>query len=208
MNGGKALSFCLILWTLSNCEMEDFIKKIRSVYPLSDKALNLFMENMERVSFSKGSLLITEGTIEQYTYLIVKGFARGFFYKDGRDITIWFASQGMTLLSMNAYMNASAGYENIELLEDCELLKISNDVLNRLFEENIEVANWGRRMSDVVVLNLEKLFMERYFLSAAERYHLLVERNPEILQRSPLRHIASYLGISQVSLSRIRAGIQ
>jgi len=50
--------------------------------------------------------------------------------------------------------------------------------------------------------------MERCFISASERYHLLIEQEPEILQKVPLRHIASYLGISQVSLSRIRAGIQ
>ena len=112
------------------------------------------------------------------------------------------------ILSMNGYMYSSAGYENVELLEECDLLKISNRVLNQLFEENTELANWGRRMSDIAVMRLEKLFMERYFMSAAARYHLLVEREPEILQKVPLRHIASFLGISQVSLSRIRAGVQ
>ena len=109
---------------------------------------------------------------------------------------------------MNGFMFGSAGYENIELLEECDLLKISNDALNRLFDRNIELANWGRRMSDQIILELEKLIMERCFISASERYHLLIEQEPEILQKVPLRHIASYLGISQVSLSRIRAGIQ
>lgn len=63
-------------------------------------------------------------------------------------------------------------------------------------------------MSDVVVLKLERLFMERNFMPAGRRYHSLVEHEPEILKKVPLRHIASYLGISQVSLSRIRAGVQ
>ena len=114
----------------------------------------------------------------------------------------------MSLLSMNGYMFSTAGYENVELLEECDLLKISNETLNCLFDSNIELANWGRRMSDGIILKFEKLFMERYFMSASERYHLLVEREPEILKKVPLRHIASFLGISQVSLSRIRAGIQ
>ena len=105
-------------------------------------------------------------------------------------------------------MFSTAGYENVELLEECDLLKISNETLNRLFDSNIELANWGRRMSDGIILKFEKLFMERYFMSASERYHLLIEREPEILKKVPLRHIASFLGISQVSLSRIRAGIQ
>lgn len=187
--------------------MKDFIEKIRKVYPLSDEALSLFIAETERVSFPKGHLLIRSDVKEKYSYFIIKGYARGFFYKEDRDVTIWFASSGMSLLSMNGYMFGSAGYENIELLESCDLLKISNDALNRLFDRNIELANWGRRMSDQIILELEKLIMERCFISASERYHLLIEQEPEILQKVPLRHIASYLGISQVSLSRIRAGV-
>ena len=93
-------------------------------------------------------------------------------------------------------------------MEDCDLLKISNETLNRLFDSNTELANWGRRMSDGVILKLERLFMERYYRSANERYNLLLEREPEIFRKVPLKHIASFLGISQVSLSRIRAGVQ
>lgn len=151
---------------------------------------------------------MTAGKVECYTYFIITGLARGFFYQDGKDITIWFASPGMALLSMNTYMYDKAGYENIELLEDCELLRIGNEELNDLFENSAELANWGRRMSDVAILKLEKMFMERNFMPAAQRYHSLVKNEPEILQKVPLRHIASYLGISQVSLSRIRAGVQ
>lgn len=189
--------------------MEEFIRTIRGVYELSDVAVKILVENTEKMVLPKGSLLIEAGKVECYTYFIVHGIARGFFYQDGKDITIWFASSGRALLSMNAYVYGEAvGYENIELLEECTLLRIENKRLNALFEENIELANWGRRMSDVVILKLEKMFMERNFMSAAQRYHSLVVNEPEILRKVPLRQIASYLGISQVSLSRIRAGIQ
>ena len=188
--------------------MEKFISALRSIYPLSDRALSVFLESAEQVTLPKGHILIRSGIIEQYSYFIINGFARGYFYKEGRDITIWFASVGMTLLSMNAYMFYASGYENIQLLEECTLLKIPNRKLNQLFEQEVELANLGRRMSDHVILKMEQWFMERNFMSASERYHLLIEREPEILQKVPLGHIASYLGISQVSLSRIRAGIQ
>lgn len=188
--------------------MEEFIKKMREAYPVSDDALQLFLRHTERVTLPKGHLLIRDGVVEKYSYFIVRGFARGFLYRDGKDATIWFATAGMSLLSMNAYLFRSSGYENVELLEACDLLKISNEALDGLFEKEVELANWGRRMSDRIILRMERLFVERYFLSAAERYRRLVEREPEILQKAPLRHIASYLGISQVSLSRIRAGVQ
>lgn len=188
--------------------MNDFINIIRNVYPLSDKALQLLLSHTERVVYPKNHLLIRSGTIEPYAYFIITGMARGYFYKEGRDVTLWFATAGMSLLSMNAYIFQSAGYENIELLEQCELLKISQKTLNQLFEQDIELANWGRRMSDHFILHLEQIFMERSFISASQRYHQLIARQPEILQKVPLGHIASFLGISQVSLSRIRAGIQ
>lgn len=188
--------------------MEEFIKKIRGIYPLSDEAVGILIGHTEKISLSKGVRLVDAGKVERYTYFIVRGLARGFFYQDAKDITIWFASPGMSLLSMNTYMYGRAGYENIELLEDCELLRIENQVFNTLLENHLELANWGRRMSDAAVLKLEKMFMERNFIPAAQRYHSLVANEPEILRKVPLRHIASYLGISQVSLSRIRAGIQ
>ena len=188
--------------------METFIQKIREAYPLSDEAIQLLIDHTERVVLPRRTMIMREGTVAKYTYLVISGFARGFIFREGRDITIWFASEGMSLVSMNGYMFATAGYENVELMEDCDLLKISNETLNRLFETNTELANWGRRMSDGVILKLERLFMERYYRSANERYNLLLEREPEIFRKVPLKHIASFLGISQVSLSRIRAGVQ
>ena len=105
--------------------MEAFIKKIREAYPLSDEAVRLLVTNTERVVLPRGEILIREGIVARYTYIIVKGFARGFFHKEGKDITIWFASEGMSLLSMNGYMFSTAGYENVELMEECDLLKIN-----------------------------------------------------------------------------------
>ncbi|MGL4293344.1 MAG: Crp/Fnr family transcriptional regulator [Bacteroidales bacterium] len=188
--------------------MNHFIDTLCDFYPLSKRAIHLFLEHTETVTLPKGFQLIRADNFEPNCYFVVKGFARGYFNEEGRDITLWFASTGMTLLSMNGYMFNKAGYENIELLEESVLLKISTRELNRLFETDIELANLGRRMSDHIVLQLEQWFMERNFKSAAERYRLLIENEPEILLKTPLRHIASYLGISQVSLSRIRAGIQ
>ena len=188
--------------------METFIQKIREAYPLSDEAIQLLIDHTERVVLPRRTMIMREGTVAKYTYFVISGFARGFIFREGRDITIWFASEGMSLVSMNGYMFATAGYENVELMEDCDLLKISNETLNRLFDSNTELANWGLRMSDGVILKLERLFMERYYRSANERYNLLLEREPEIFRKVPLKHIASFLGISQVSLSRIRAGVQ
>ena len=194
--------------TIEIIKIDQFIKSLRALTPLSDEAIHLFLSKAEYEIRKKGEILLRAERYEHYSYFIIDGYARGFFYKDHKDITFWFAHSGMTLLSMNSYHNQTAGYENIELLMDCKLLKISNTDLLDLYASNVELANLGRKLSDTFILYLEKLMMERNFMSASERYNSLIDRNPEILQVAPLKHIASYLGISQVSLSRIRAGIQ
>ncbi|MGL4806306.1 MAG: Crp/Fnr family transcriptional regulator [Bacteroidales bacterium] len=193
---------------IKNKKIEIFIENLRKLTPLSDVAVELFLSKTEYEFRRKGEILIRAERYEHYSYFILEGYARGFFFQDHKDITFWFAHSGMTLLSMNSYYNRTAGYENIELLIDCCLLKISNSDLLNLYHTNVELANLGRRLSDTFILYLEKSMMERNFMSASERYNALIDRNPEILQVAPLKHIASYLGISQVSLSRIRAGIQ
>lgn len=188
--------------------MEELLRSFRKLSPVSDESWSLFLSKTEEIKMPKGHLLFRANHKAYHSYFIIKGYARGFFYENGKDITFWFASEGMTLLSMNSYHSGKAGYENIELLEDSILLRINNNDLLSLYETNLELSNLGRRLSDEFILYLERTLMEKNFMSASERYEALINRTPEILQKSPLKHIASFLGISQVSLSRIRAGKQ
>lgn len=188
--------------------MNELLRSFRQLTPISTTTWELFLSKTEKVTYPKGYLLFQANQRACYSYFIINGYARGFFYENGKDITFWFASDGMTLLSMNSYHSGAAGYENIELLEDSQLLRISNTDLIALYESNLELSNLGRRLSDEFILYLEKTLMEKNFMSAAERYEALITRDPQVLLKSPLKHIASFLGISQVSLSRIRAGKQ
>ena len=68
--------------------MEEFIKKLREVYPLSDGEIQVLLEHTEQIVLPKGSRIMTAGKVENYTYFIVEGLARGFFTQEGKDITI------------------------------------------------------------------------------------------------------------------------
>ena len=105
----------IAIFVPNGMDMEEFIKKMREAYPVSDGALQLFLRHTERVTLPKGHLLIRDGVVEKYSYFIVRGFARGFLYRDGKDATIWFATAGMSLLSMNAYLFRSSGLGKIDL---------------------------------------------------------------------------------------------
>lgn len=94
------------------------------------------------------------------------------------------------------------------LLEDGELYKLSTKTLMTFFERDIHLANWGRKFAELELIKAEERLISLQFKSATERYKELLIDNPGLLQRVPLGHIASYLGITQVSLSRIRAEIR
>jgi CRP-like cAMP-binding protein len=109
---------------------------------------------------------------------------------------------------MNSYVKNQKGYEDIELLEDCEFYELNAVDLQRLFQQDIHIANWGRRFAEQELIRTEERLISRQFRTATERYKELLKETPDLVQRVALGHIASYLGITQVSLSRIRAEIR
>lgn len=178
------------------------------IYPLSVQSKLVLKENIFEVSFPKNHIIIHSDKIEKNVYFIKKGIARTFFTHEDNEITFAFGKEGDTIASLNSYITNAKGYENIELLEYCELYKISVVKLQSLFVENIEIANWGRKFAEYELLKAEERLISRQFGTATERYNELIKNFPNIIQRVQLGYIASYLGITQVSLSRIRNNIK
>ncbi|SFZ90518.1 cAMP-binding domain of CRP or a regulatory subunit of cAMP-dependent protein kinases [Chryseobacterium limigenitum] len=146
--------------------------------------------------------------IVPYIYFIKKGIVRAYASTAENDITFWFGSEGQTVISMRSYVEDKPGYENIELLEDCELYKLETESLRKLFSKDIHIANWGRKFAERELIKTEELIISRQFKTALERYKDLMRDKSDLLKRVQLGHIASYLGITQVSLSRIRGEIK
>ena len=121
---------------------------------------------------------------------------------DGKEITFWVGKEGATIVSMKGYVNDEPGYETMELMEDSVLYVLERKKLKELFSEDLHIANWGRRYAE-----MERL-ISMLSAIASERYKELLEKEPDLLQRLPLGNIATYLGITQASLSRIRAQIK
>lgn len=178
---------------------------ITSVYPISNDIFDDLKQSMDYMSYPKGYTLSKEGEIERYLYFLEKGVVRAFTLRDGEEITFWFGMEGSIVCSMRNYIENKPSYETIELLEDSTLYRIPIEKMELYYEKNIEMANWGRKYIEYEIIKTENRLIEQLFLSATERYHALIKNNPAILQRVSLGHIASYLGITQVSLSRIRA---
>jgi len=186
-------------------DIEQILDKI---YPLSDSSKLILKNHIVEFSFPKNKILISADKIEKDFYFIKKGIARTFVYTDGDETTFSFGKEGDTIISMKSYIAHQKGYENVELLEDCLVYKLNTQDIRKLYTENIEIANWGIKFAENELLKAEDRLLTRQFGTATNRYQILLKNYPNLLQRVQLGYIASYLGITQVSLSRIRANIK
>lgn len=132
--------------------------------------------------------------------------ARAYSVRDNKEITYWFGAEGDVAISYFSYVANKPGYETVELLEDAVLYSISQEKLQELYSTNIEISNWGRKLAEYELIRTEQAFVVQQSLPAAIRYQQLLDQNPHLIRRVQLGYIASYLGVTQVTLSRIRAG--
>ncbi|WP_415327103.1 Crp/Fnr family transcriptional regulator [Chryseobacterium sp. MMS23-Vi53] len=178
------------------------------IYPLPDSSKVSLKNTIEEVSHPKNFCLMESDKVIPHIYFIKKGIVRAYASTEDKNITFWFGSEGETVVSMKSYVEDKPGYENIELLEDCELYKLETENLRKLFNEDIHIANWGRKFAERELVKTEELIISRQFKTSLERYKDLMKYKSDLIKRVQLGHIASYLGITQVSLSRIRAEIK
>lgn len=180
---------------------------LNQIYQLPECSANRLKSHISFVTYPKGHILVQAGTIERKIYFIKTGIVRAFSAHEERDITFWFGEEGETVISMKGYVENKRGYENMELLEDCELYVLDIANLQSLYLEDIQIANWGRKFAELELLKIEERLISRELLEATQRYKELLAHYPSLMRRVPLKYIASYLGITQVSLSRIRKSI-
>lgn len=183
----------------------DIDQIIDNIGKLPEQSKNALKEIISETTYAKGHILFKAGKVETKVYFIRKGIARAYTELDGNEITFWLGCEGDTVVSMKSYVVSQKGYENIELLEECELYEVKKQTLHELFKQDIHIANWGRKFAEQELLKTEERFIGRQFKTSLERYRDLINNTPDLLQRVQLGYIASYLGITQVSLSRIRA---
>ncbi len=185
-------------------EMKDFIARQRAIYPLSDEAAGRLAEGMELVCFPKNAVISREGSREPFVWFMKEGLARAYVEREGKDITLWFASDGEMI---NFAYRGVAAYQ-IEVVEDSELLRLPFEQLEQLMETSLELCNWGRKLQDYYLREYENYFINDSWSDARAQYEALMRTRPELFQKVPLKHIASYLQITPQSLSRIRSKIR
>lgn len=184
---------------------QNIITSIRNYYPLSDESLNLLVEHFTAHHFPAKRLIIRAGVIDRNVYFIEKGLTRSYCLVDGDEHTTWFSKEGDITFGLLCLYHNTAGFEFVETVEPTIAYSIPINILNKLYDTNIEIANWGRVIHQECLLTLQCVRIDNLTMTARERYDVLLKRFPDICQRVNLGYIASFLGISISTLSRIRA---
>lgn len=160
--------------------------------------------------FSGRRLFINEyflkkGEVCQEYFFMGEGFMRAFAYDtDGNEVTTGFYGSNQVVFEVSSFFNRMPSKENIQALEDCEGWSITFTQLNHLFHALPEFREFGRSILVKGFASLKDRMLSMITETAEERYVHLLKTKPELFQHAQLKHIASYLGVTDSSLSRIR----
>ena len=185
--------------------MNHLLEHIKMFHPLSAEAQDALKECFEKYILSKNDYLIKEGQISRYMYFLESGALRGYYNVDGKEITHWFAFENDFVTSFHSFITNQPAVENIQLIESAVLWRISKEQLQNLYNQHHEIERLVRIAYEKYYIKLEERYVNAQFKTAKELYNNLLQQRPHILERVPLGYIASYLGISQETLSRIRS---
>lgn len=175
--------------------------------PLTEEDWKPFVDKNIRKVYRKKDLILKKGDVDNYLSFVEGGTARLFFTKEFKELTIRFVFKNQYLTAYDSFTQRTPSRCDIEALTDMVVWQIHYDDLQEIYK-NHPIGNLIGRLT-VEALYVEKVKRELSFLSetAEERYLLLLKEQPDLFQKIPLKHIASYMGITPQALSRIRKRI-
>lgn len=183
---------------------DNTFEKIAEHFSVSGQEIRLLLKDAEKISFTPKDIVVHEREINSNLYFITQGVWRAYTFKDGVEVTLWFVSKGEMALSVWGYTSNLPSHLTLEVVTDSEAYCLPKSKLEQLFQSSISLANLGRKILENFMLEIEVAWLDSYNRTALERYVTLLEKQPEIIRAVPLKYIASYLGITAQSLSRIR----
>lgn len=163
-----------------------------------------FQDITQYKTFKKHNILHEAGKVCFQFYIIISGIARVFYYKEDKDITCHFASEQESITAIDSFIQCKKSKYNIEALEDLEVLAISHEDLEGLFEKHPKYERFGRLFLQQSYIDLVQRIDDIQLHSSQERYEILLSKKPELFQRVASKHIATYLGMTPETFSRIR----
>jgi CRP-like cAMP-binding protein len=184
--------------------IESLLSVLRYLYPLSTEAEHYLQQHVTACSVGKRMLLLSEGTVCDHVYFVVKGALRGFTREEQKDITTWITVENELVTSILGLDERVMAIENIQALEKCELLALTHADLQVMYEQFPECNILARKILQKYYADAEKRAFIARLTKAENKYRYFLLQHQDLSNRIPLKYIASYLGVTLETLSRIR----
>ncbi|UIR57860.1 Crp/Fnr family transcriptional regulator [Sphingobacterium sp. SRCM116780] len=189
-----------------NSAKEIVLNFFENIHFMSSALRNAIISNTYLIKVKKKNILLNIDQIQKSIYFIIKGAVRSYYVDSlGKDTTSWLLFEGDLAISVYSFFSQKRSFEVLETLEDSVLLVLNYADLMHLYQSFPEFNYIGRVLTETYYIKGEEKANELRIFSATERYQHLIAKQPNIVARIPLGIISSYLGITQSTLSRIRA---
>ncbi|HMU07266.1 MAG TPA: cyclic nucleotide-binding domain-containing protein [Kaistella sp.] len=185
-------------------------KNKKRAYPFletSNEEWDYFASKFTYAEFPKGSLMLNHGVTENHLTFLEEGLTRSFLPNDGREKTLRFTFPGNFVSSYASFILQKPSEIAIETLSDCKCWRITYDDLQDCYLQIEKGNRMGRISAEYLYITSSSREINMLVKSPEQQYLELLESSPEWFQHIPLKHVASYLGITPQALSRIRARI-
>ena len=198
-----------------SCREDDIVVQKASIllekginFNINESAKQILDECCTFINFLKGTNVLLQGDSSSNMYFVIQGLVRGYYIDEkGHDITKCFTCEN-EFFSTEGFRTNSPSSFNIECLEDCKCIQISYGVLSKAVEKDNGIFKAISQYALRVVEDLEKKARDLVMTSAEERYRLFLGQFPKLNQPINQKYIASYIGIRESSLSRIKKSIK
>ena len=185
----------------------EIVQLLENALDLNEEEANAITECIPIKTYVKGHLLLREGQVSNESYFNISGLVRTYYLVDGEEKTTDFYAEQDAISSLRSYHLKIPSNHYLECIEDCKLAILSREKEQELFKR-VSGFETLCRVSIEEELGTHQDKLAQFMISSPEqRYISLMENRPELLQRVPQYHLASYLGVKPESLSRIRKRI-
>lgn len=185
--------------------MFDALQKLLiSLAPFTNEEMQEAATLLQVEKIEKGKFFIKSGMIADRIGFVNSGLMRSFYTINGKETTTFFQFPGLLASALVSFLKMKPSNENIQAIEDTEIVYILRKDLYTLYEKNWKWQQVGRVMTENYYVLMEERIISLQSQSASERYQMFQDTYPELLNSIPLYYIASYLGMSPETLSRIR----
>ncbi|MFN7312975.1 MAG: Crp/Fnr family transcriptional regulator [Bacteroidota bacterium] len=181
------------------------IHHLQQLTTISNGAIDWLKQHTEEFTFKKNEIILPEGKTCNHLYYVVNGLVGSYYVIEDHEVCNWIAMEEDMATCYYSFISREPSYETIVAFEPTTLHAVSYHTIQALYNQFPETERAGRLILENYYSRLEERLISIQFKSAKERYDMLFNKRPEIFNRAPLGRVATYLGMKQETLSRIRS---